>query len=498
MIYNVIVKSNNSYYSYDSLGGWLEINEPQDEQDYIDYGFNMDLLPDVTKEQWAELSDISILFFTDDPEVEEITIETETEEFTIYDEFGDSMEVVYYTDDENVEEAELEIVANYSPLDELEGDFEVVTWTDNNDEDTKLKLETRALPNPQFIYQTTPYNIKGYLQEYVIEQKEISNLDGEVKYLFSPNKQDWYTWNGSHFIKLDGDSIETVYSQGLSLPEIEKIEDEEWELWGHDSIYLGIYLDENIRGGNEIEIERISVKDLAPVETTKVSDVKMYILNTVSTIEVVFENKILKGSIDDADKSKVQYRIILNGQPFYPSDGSFTSFAPSPLNITTTFTNEDIRLGEMNTLRIEFHDYWGSTDYWETSFIGEYSGLMFIDESGEYYTTDIGEILKYLDFGIIIAGQTTVENKIVIRNTYNYDVKNVRVGANTSDFPMGMKLEFSKSNTPFIPEEELNFNETVKQGEEIEFYVRMKTELGVTPPNSGEFNIYAVAEKIND
>src|SRR5690606_35335576 len=70
---------------------------------------------------------------------DDITVETTTEPFTIYDEFGEEVEVLHYTDDESVTETDLILEANYSPIDELDGDFEVVTWT--NEEDAFRKLE---------------------------------------------------------------------------------------------------------------------------------------------------------------------------------------------------------------------------------------------------------------------------------------------------------------------------------------------------------------------
>src|SRR5690606_351815 len=116
---------------------------------------------------WQELSSPIISYYTNDPDKTQVLIETETEPFTIYDEFGDSMEVLYYTDDLNKNDAELHIEANYSPLDEFD-DFEVVTWTDSEDD---LKLNFKGLPQPQFVYKTTPQEIRGYLQDLSVEEE---------------------------------------------------------------------------------------------------------------------------------------------------------------------------------------------------------------------------------------------------------------------------------------------------------------------------------------
>lgn len=490
-----MVKSDNNFYSYDTLGGWLEISEPTTEQDFVNYGFDKNLLPEVSKEEWEELSHVSIIFWTDDPSIEEITIETETEPFTIYDEMGESMEVLYYTDDENREEAELHITANYSPLDELD-DFEVVTWTDNSD--AKLILEMTALPQPQFTYTKTPHNITGFLKNFHISEVEVEGFDeGIIRFLFSPDKKAWKTWDGKSFVNIDIENKQNIFLQGMTLDKANSLDEKDWEKWDGEKIYIGVYLEESVRDTDRVLIENISVSELLPTETTKVSDAKLYILNTVSTIDVTFVGKTITGNIDDADKGKVQYRIVLNGQPYYPTDGSFTPLMPSPLNITTTLKNDSILMDQNNVLRIEFQDYWGSTDYWETNFIGTYSGLMFLDELGEYYSSDVGELLKYLDFGTVIAGQTTLEHKIVLRNMYGYDVKNIKLEAKQETLPSGVKAQFGTNNTSFEALEELVIDGHLQDGEELEFYVRLATVLGAEPVTNGEFDIVVTADKVD-
>lgn len=78
---------------------------------------------------------------------EDIIITTTTEPFTIYDEFVDEngelgeIEILYYTDDPNTTGAELSITENWSPLDELEGDKELVVWTSEENAQRSLRVE---------------------------------------------------------------------------------------------------------------------------------------------------------------------------------------------------------------------------------------------------------------------------------------------------------------------------------------------------------------------
>lgn len=488
----VLIKSEDIYYAWDELGGWLELENISTEEDFISYGMDTDLLSLIPEEAWSQLASPSIVYYTDDPDKTQVLIETETEPFTIYDEMGDSMEVLYYTDDPDKNDAELEIVANYSPLDEL-GDFEIVTWTDRNENNLQLKMI--ALPLPQFIYQSTPAQIYGHLLNLDFTETEDEIDSRKYRVLLSSDKKQWKTWDGNNFINIDVDNKIEIYKSGMTLETVRSIEEQDWEKWTDENIYIGVYINEN-SGGNGSYVESFRVIDLAPTETTKVEDAKLYILNTKSTINVSLEGSTLSGTIDDEDLTKVQYRVLLNGEPFYPTDGSFTELQPPPLNIAIKLTNKDYLIDENNILRVEFHDYWGSTDYWETQFIGKYYGLMFLDESGDYYSTEIGEVLKYLDFGVVIAGQTTLEQKIVLRNTYGYPVKNIKIRTNQDSFPKGMKAQLGKSEIAFEALDELIFPDILEDGEEVEFYIRLATELGATPNTQGQFDIIVTADKV--
>ncbi len=127
--------------------------------------------------------------------------------------------------------------------------------------------------------------------------------------------------------------------------------------------------------------------------------------------------------------------------------------------------------------------------------MGTYSGLMFKDVYGQYFSSEIGEVLQYLDFGVIIAGQTTIEHEVILKNQYGYDVKNIHLYANTSNFPTGMSIEFSTSLSPFMPQPDLRLSGVLQNNEEIPFFIRLKSELGATPDANGSFDIIVRADK---
>ncbi|MNV37721.1 hypothetical protein D3C71_1292510 [compost metagenome] len=122
-----------------------------------------------------------------------------------------------------------------------------------------------------------------------------------------------------------------------------------------------------------------------------------------------------------------------------------------------------------------------------------YYGLMFMDESRQYYSTSIGEILRYLDFGTLIAGQTSMEVEILLMNSYNFSVNNLKIDS-VNDMN-GVKIELSKTINPFISENSLFYSETLLSEQEIKFYIRLVVDK--TAEVGGKFDIKVKADPIS-
>lgn len=486
----ILIQLNEmSYTRYDfSSESWQIVSATlpkPTEQEFIDNGVDPSDIELTSEEAWKELSgqEIKLFYYTDNLSTEEITIETEVEPYDIYDEFGDSMEVLYYTDGPDKTKADLEITANYSPLDEIEEDFEVVTWTD--EENAERTLNMNAIPKPHLIKQINPTLIESDIDNYLVDN---ANKPSKM-FLLSSDKSTWKKWNGTSFEVVSVQDETIIPDMAMTSDTLSSITMSQWNLWNSGDIYLGIYLDEGD------VVDKITYNSITPKESTEISDARLYILNTVSTINVTFAGSTLSGTIDDEDEGKVQYRVILNGSNFFPSDGSFTPLKASPLDIDLSLTNKDYLIDQQNTIRVEFKDYWGTVDYWEDVFVGSYSGILFTDIVGEYYSTEIGEVLKKLDFGIVIAGQTTTEQEIKLKNTYGYPIKNIKLYTKDGEFPRGMSVQFGSNLTSFEGTKELHLNTSLEDKEEVSFYVRLSTKLGITPPSSGDFDIIVVADR---
>lgn len=159
------------------------------ESDYINNG--MDDISTIPESAWSELTgDVGLHFYTDDSAKSEVEFEVETDPFTLssvlgdnpkivyytddmsasrptavletepytfYDEHGDSMEILYYTDDTAKTSASVDITANYSPLDEINEDFDLVVWTNDtpSDVDTTLTPVYEEASTGGDLYKTT-------------------------------------------------------------------------------------------------------------------------------------------------------------------------------------------------------------------------------------------------------------------------------------------------------------------------------------------------------
>ncbi|WP_339304645.1 hypothetical protein NST33_18755 [Paenibacillus sp. FSL L8-0435] len=451
--------------------------------------FNIETEPFTLAEEWED-KEIKIIEYTDDPNQTESTITIETEPFTLYDELSDSVDVLYYTDDPSKTSAELNITANYSPLDELEGDFDVVTWSDNNSPKTST---TTSIPSPQLIIQTEDYPIYGELLSIV---DKLNSTNGTLRYAVSFNEGNtWEVCKFSQWRTINISSLAAFKQSGMSHFDVSLIDSDALNSKGN-KIRFAYYIDDGIHNsdpGTAIDSMKLNIN--SATETIKMDNVAFYVLNTNATIQLSLTGSKLTGILDDSDKGRVQYRILINDNPYYPSDGSFTRLAPSPQDIDINISDRDVIFNQPNVLKVEFQDYWGETDFWETTFVGTYSGLMFMDESGEYLSDTFGGILKQLDFGVIIAGQTTLTQKVRIKNQLGYAIDNVYLAMDKKYERDGVVVELSRQANPFLPIDYLTYGLT-QPDETIDFYVRIATDMRAQPNPNGLFELVVNADRV--
>ncbi|RJE90661.1 hypothetical protein D3P07_00690 [Paenibacillus sp. 1011MAR3C5] len=482
--------------AWSQLIGEIEINAFTSNQDKTEVLFNVETEPFTLSQEW-DGKQIQIIEFTDDANKTESSILLETEPFMLEDYLSgiDKLDVLYYTDDTEVSSPTLEIEANYSPLDEL-GDFDIVTWVE--DDKVKPTVGINALPIGQVLFNEN--TIERYIDiESFVATIESSNADASlIRFFLSfDGGLSWKSFRNNYWKEgkdADLTNKSLVRRYGMSANDLMSIPESEINRMVDGEFRIGYYIEERAWTDENEKITEVSYKGTAYVDDVKFSDLAFYILNTKATINIIFAGNKVQGVLDDEDKGKVQYRILLNGDPYFPVNGEFTRLLPSPFQLNVVVDDKRIKFGEQNSIIVEFKDYWGEVDSWSSTFIGTHSGLVFTDEMGNFFTTAFGEVLKYLDFGEIIAGQTTLDQKVILKNNIGYPVKNVQLTASYADSDVA--IEMSKEHSPFESHSELLYPDVLDINEEIPFYVRISTKLTASPNANGEFEIRLNADRV--
>lgn len=492
----LIQLSNGEYKIYDlTTSSWQTVTTiSPTETDFLTYGMDESFVSTIPESAWKMLGyQVNIVKYTDNLSQNESTVTIETEPFTFYDEMGDSINILYYTDNTSKTSADLEITANYSPLDEIDEDFEVVTWTN----ESIKNIGVNALPIQQFIVNPTDLQLYGDLQQIIATKITPTLSEGILRFVISfDSGTTWLSYNYDAWYNVDISKLDNIKKYGMTLDEINGIPTSKLSEKSTGQVKIGYYLEERAHRNEELKIDEVKVVSKQPLNDMKISDLAFYILNTTATINLTFVGNKISGKLDDADAGKVRYRVFLNNQPYYPIDGSFTPLRPSPVDINIVIDDNKTRFGQQNSLVVEFQDYWGQTDSWSTTFIGTYTGLMFMDESGNYYSDSFSGLLKYLDFGQIIAGQTSLDQKVILRNQLGYDIQNIMLEV-VQPLTSGVIVELSKQQSPFIASTSLVYPEVLNTSGEIEFFVRIASQVTATPTANGTFGIRVKADKVN-
>lgn len=120
--------------------------------------------------------------------------------------------------------------------------------------------------------------------------------------------------------------------------------------------------------------------------------------------------------------------------------------------------------------------------------------LGFRNQFGDYYTDAQGNILRYLEFGTLVAGSTSDALPVWLQNNADFPVKDMKVWVDDPTVAPGITVELSLSNNPFVPTDEIVFGGTVVVGEARKFYVRFSSDVTVT--SGGTFDLKAKASPV--
>ncbi|TPG81292.1 hypothetical protein EEL32_20565 [Brevibacillus laterosporus] len=231
------------------------------------------------------------------------------------------------------------------------------------------------------------------------------------------------------------------------------------------------------------------------VETTKKFEVVKQNSSPLIT-DGVIEGSYLRAKITDEDNDKIRYRIVVNELQLFPHRG-FSKLIQTPVSIEYGIPKNLIKLNQSNTVLIEAMDSVGTLSLKEFTATMGYTGMMFTTRDGEFYSTDLGEVLKYLDMGRVLAGSEPVIYEVFLKNTTGIPMKRPKLWVDQKDLnPVSEKIELSKTKEPFEPTEKINFGQDYEMAhnQSVPFYVRVKTTEDAV--GGGKFDIWVSADPL--
>ena len=222
---------------------------------------------------------------------------------------------------------------------------------------------------------------------------------------------------------------------------------------------------------------------------------EIVLYNEKPTIISTVENNTLFIQIGDEDNDLVRYNVYMNGKKIYPEDVDFTGFEP-PSSNTIKLKSTDIKINELNKIIINAEDKWGETNNFTYEFTGEYVGLLFTDEKGEYYSTDIGDILKRLNFGQLFAGSMSDIKKVTILNNIGVDIQNLEIIISPELKPNKLTVFYGFNIYSLIEDtQQLVKKEIIKNKETVDLYLRIYPDIEFEYRNA-KFEIKAQAQPV--
>lgn len=267
--------------AWSQLTGNVEICYYTDDPRISEAQFNIETTPFTLAEEWEDKT-IKIIEYTDNSNQTESMITLETEPFSLYDELGDTVDVLYYTDDPAKTSAELHITANYSPLDELDSDPELVTWT--NEVGTDKTLRMASTPKEQMVLQSGEIDgLNGIIKASLL-------ATSDMRMAVSVDKgATWKIWNGREWKILSPLNINSIKKKGMSSSTVNALTDLQWAslIGDTSSLQFAYYLKDPSSGADQISIRYKAAATSTP---------------TLNSIKVSYDEITLEGRLQDLEK----------------------------------------------------------------------------------------------------------------------------------------------------------------------------------------------------
>ena len=151
--------------------------------------------------------------------------------------------------------------------------------------------------------------------------------------------------------------------------------------------------------------------------------------NDNPTITGVLTGDCLSATVGDPEGDLIKYRILVNGKV----RRDWTQFMEAPTVIEYRISTQDVILNAQNNVTIEAQDNMGGVGNCVFDFVGQYYNIMFMDEYGDYYSDDKGQMLKALDLGSFLIRQSSEVKPVIIKNTTGMLLKDIVISSDPNE-----------------------------------------------------------------
>ncbi|AMM44860.1 hypothetical protein SP15_061 [Bacillus phage SP-15] len=272
------------------------------------------------------------------------------------------------------------------------------------------------------------------------------------------------------------------------------------EDWSSDGYLAPMKIVRNYRPGtfvtgpNTITVEiRSNFKGNIVESSESISLVKNNNLPDLST-EIKGRNVIINSN--DKDGDLLSFRILVNDTQVIPEQG-YSMYFPTPLETEFVIPRDKININQINKVTIQVRDQSEDVATANHNVYMTYSGLLFSDPEGNYYTDDIGQLLKYLDIGTVLARETSDIYEVRVCNTLGYPVGNITLDPIYDDLdPVTEIIELSKTGgKDFRADQHLLYDEkVVHHGDYVTVFIRINALDGAA--GGGHFRVIAKADPV--
>ncbi|GAA0381403.1 LamG domain-containing protein [Bacillus horti] len=223
----------------------------------------------------------------------------------------------------------------------------------------------------------------------------------------------------------------------------------------------------------------------------------MTLVNTPPNVTINMNQYDLEVTIKDSEEDPFTYQIKLNGQVIVPSptDGEWAE-TDTEVIFTRRFDSSFFNIGGENVIEVTATDSWGDSETKTYHFEGVYYGIMFADEAGSFYSTELGSVLKRLIIGPLKAGQISDIYRVRLINQQPFKVRDIGLSLGYDEEIPHTILKFSKSAEPFMPQDELFYDGVLDYMNEVDFFVQFFSTSEAK--GKGRFSVVAMATPVRE